>query len=67
MWSTIVTFVVTVYAWLPEITAVLKFCTALISFVITARLGFRRVRRWLDRRRSATDRRAAGPHCIRSR
>jgi membrane protein implicated in regulation of membrane protease activity len=67
MWSTIVTFVVTVCAWLPEITVVLKFCTSLISFVITARLGLRRVRRWLDRRRSATDRPAAGPRRIRGR
>lgn len=52
MWSTIVT----VCAWLPEITVALKFCSALIGFIVTARSGFRLVREWLDRGRPDTDR-----------
>ena len=67
MWSTMITFAVTAYSWMPEITVVLKFCTALISFVITARLGFRRVHRWLDRRRSANDCPTADRRRIRGR
>ncbi|GHG41206.1 hypothetical protein GCM10017567_73380 [Amycolatopsis bullii] len=47
MWSTIVT----VWQWLPEITVVLKFCTALVGFTITVSLLVRRVRRWLRRQR----------------
>lgn len=51
MWFTIVTFVLTIWDWLPEITVVLKFCTALISFAITVPLLVRRVRRWSRRHR----------------
>jgi hypothetical protein len=51
MWFTIVTAVAIVWQWLPQLTIVLKFCTALIGFVIAAPLLVRRVRRWSHRRR----------------
>jgi Flp pilus assembly protein protease CpaA len=50
MWFMIVTVLALVWDWLPQITIVLKFCTALIGFVIVVPLLVRRVRRW--RRRS---------------
>ena len=52
MWFTIITAgVAGVWHWLPQFTIVLKFCTALIGFVIAVPLLVRRVRRWLRRRR----------------
>jgi hypothetical protein len=50
MWFTITTALAVVWDWLPEITLALKFCTALVGFVITVPLMVRRVRRWLRRR-----------------
>jgi hypothetical protein len=50
MWSTIVTAVLSIWHLLPQITVVLKFCTALAGFIITVPLLARRVRRWLRRR-----------------
>ncbi|GIJ49745.1 hypothetical protein Val02_66310 [Virgisporangium aliadipatigenens] len=50
MWFTIITAVAVVWDWLPEITIVLEFCTALIGFVVTVPLLVRRVRRWQRRR-----------------
>ena len=55
MWSTIVTAILAVWEYLPELTVGLKFCTALIGFIIVVPLLGRRVRRWL-RRRSCTRR-----------
>jgi hypothetical protein len=50
MWFTIIIIIITAVAalwdWLPEITIVLEFCTALVGFVITVPLLVRRVRRW---------------------
>ena len=43
----IITAVAVVWDWLPEFTIVLKFCTALVGFVVTVPLLVRRVRRWL--------------------
>lgn len=51
MWSMIVMVVAVVWPWLPELTVVLKFCTALIGFVITVPLLARRFRRWWRRSR----------------
>lgn len=56
MWSTIVT----VCAWLPEITVALKFCSALIGFIAATRSGFRRVRPDTDR--PEVSRRRTRPH-----
>jgi hypothetical protein len=52
MWPTIVT----ACAWLPEITTVLKFCSALIGFVVAARSAFRRVDDRSDRGEPTADR-----------
>jgi hypothetical protein len=51
MWFTIVPAVVIVWQWVPELTILLKFCTAMIGFVIAVPLLVRRVRRWSRRRR----------------
>ena len=51
MWFTIVAAVAIVWRWLPELTIVLKFCTALIGFVLAVPLLVRRIRRWRCRRR----------------
>lgn len=40
-----------VWDWLPQITIVLRFCAALIGFVVVVPLLVRRVRRWWRRRR----------------
>ena len=50
MWSTIVTVILTLWDYLPQITIVLKFCTALIGLIITVPLLVRRVRRSLRQR-----------------
>ncbi|GLL05123.1 hypothetical protein [Dactylosporangium matsuzakiense] len=52
MWSTILTAILIAWNHLPQITIVLKFCTALMGLVVTAPLLVRRVRRWLRRRRT---------------
>jgi hypothetical protein len=51
MWFTIVTALAIVWQWLPQLTIVLKFCSALIGFVIAVPMLVRRVRRWSRRRR----------------
>jgi hypothetical protein len=61
MWSTIATFIVTVQAWLPAITVVLKFCTALVSFTTTVSLLLHHARRWLNQRESAMHRPTVDP------
>ena len=50
MWSMIVTAILVVWDWLPQITIGLKFITALIGFVIAMSLLVRRIRRRLRRR-----------------
>jgi hypothetical protein len=49
MWSTLQEIIRIVWPWLPEITITLRFCTAVMAFVVTAPLLVRRVRRWLRR------------------
>jgi membrane protein implicated in regulation of membrane protease activity len=39
-------------AWLPFVTLILKFFSALCGFIVSAMLLSRRVRRWLRRRRA---------------
>jgi hypothetical protein len=51
MWFMVVTVLALVWDWLPQITILLKFCTALVGFVIVAPLLVSRVRRWWHRRR----------------
>lgn len=52
MWLMIVTStILVVWAWLPEITIALKFCTALIGFVIAVHTLVQRTRWWLRQRR----------------
>jgi hypothetical protein len=46
---------------LPAITIVLRFGTALISFVVAASVIVRRVRRWVRRRSPCRPGRRAGP------
>ena len=38
------------WAWLPEITLVLRFATALLNFLMLAVIGAYRLRRWYRRR-----------------
>ena len=45
------TAVDTIWQLLPLLTITLKFCTALIGFIIAAPLLVRRIRRWYRRRR----------------
>jgi hypothetical protein len=51
MWLTIVTAGAIVWHWLPPLTIMLKFCSALIGFVIAVPMLVRRARRWSHRRR----------------
>ncbi|GAA3336407.1 hypothetical protein GCM10020358_08460 [Amorphoplanes nipponensis] len=48
MWITFITAVVR--DWLPELTIVVRFGTAVAGFVVTASLLARRIRRWRRRR-----------------
>jgi hypothetical protein len=47
---TIETAADTVWQLLPQLTITLKFCTALIGFIIAVPLLARRIRRWRRRR-----------------
>jgi hypothetical protein len=52
MFLMIVTAVVAIaWALLPEVTAALEFCIALINLILAVHLLLCRLRRWLSRRR----------------
>jgi membrane protein implicated in regulation of membrane protease activity len=51
MWFMIVTAVAVVWPWLPLLTVMLKFCTALIGFVVAVSVFVRRIHRWSRRHR----------------
>jgi hypothetical protein len=46
----LVALIQTIWLHLDEITMVLRFCTALIGFIVAVSLGVRRLRRWRRRR-----------------
>ncbi|BCJ65637.1 hypothetical protein [Polymorphospora rubra] len=50
MWTVLETVAGTIWLWLPQLTIILKFSTALIGFVIAVPLLVRRIRRWRRRR-----------------
>jgi hypothetical protein len=51
MWTLVETAAGIVWQWLPELTIALKFCTALIGFIIAVFLLVRRIRAGRRRRR----------------